>query len=281
MEELEENFDPLCYWEQRLQAHPDITGVGYLGRSPKFVEYQYRSRMYQVELILRYCGLSDLAGRAVLDIGSGTGIWLNFWHQHDASCVAGLDFAQPSVDRLRTQFPNDLIVQSDVSVVPLQLPDTMRFDVISAFDVLLHIVDPESFRHAIANLAYHCVPGGWLIISDPILHGMGYIPTRSYAVHNKVRSVAEYRDVLAEHGFIIDSIQPATVLLNNPLESPNRLIFMVHEAFWKTTKLWGRSNILMNHLVGPIVFKLDQLACRLCSDGNSPGSKIIIAHKRA
>jgi 2-polyprenyl-3-methyl-5-hydroxy-6-metoxy-1,4-benzoquinol methylase len=278
MEEREELFDPQRYWEQRLLAHPDITGVGYLGRSPKFVEYQYRSRMYQVELILRYYGLTDLAGRSVLDIGSGTGIWLNFWHQHGASCVAGLDFAQPSIDRLRTQFPNDLIVQSDVSVVPLPLPDTMHFDVVSAFDVLLHIVDPDSFRGAVANLAHYCKPGGWLITSDPILQGLGYIPTRSYAVHNKVRSVAEYRDVLAAHGFAIDSIRPATVLLNTPLEAPNRLAFTALAAYWKITELWGSSNILAQ-LVGPIVTKVDQLACRLCSDGHSPGSKIIIAHK--
>src|SRR6266849_3652130 len=123
MEEHVEQFNPHRYWEQRLQAHPDITGVGFLGRSPIFVEHQYRLRMYQVELILRHYGLTDLAGRSVLDIGSGTGIWLNFWHQHGASSVAGLDFAQPSIDRLRIQFPNDSIVQSDVSVVPLQMPD--------------------------------------------------------------------------------------------------------------------------------------------------------------
>lgn len=279
MIEHEELFDPRSYWEQRLKAHPDITGVGYLGLSPKFVEYQYRLRIYQVETILRHYGLTDLAGRSVLDIGSGTGIWLNFWHRHGASRVAGLDFAQPSIDKLKTQFPNDLIVQSDVSVAPLPLPDTMRFDVISAFDVLLHIVDPENFRCAIANMAYHCAPGGWLIISDPILQGLGYIPARAYAVHNKVRSVTEYRDVLELHGFAIDSIRPATVLLNTPLEAPNRLAFTALTVCWKATALWGSSNILAR-LVGPIASKIDQFICRLCSDGNSPGSKIIVAQKR-
>jgi len=135
VEEREEVFDPKRYWEQRSLAHPDITRVGYLGLSPKFVEYQYRSRMHQVELKLRYYGLAVLAVRSVLAFGSGIGIWLNFWHQHGASCVAGLGFT------------------------------------------------------ALA-------------------------------------------------------------------------------ACWKTTKLWGGSNILA-HLVGPIVTKVDQLACRLCSDGNS------------
>src|SRR5438067_6976982 len=94
MKEHEETFDPQHYWEQRLQAHPDITGVGYLGRSPRFVEQQYRSRMYQVELALRHYGLANLAEHSVLDIGAGTGIWLKFWHRHGGSFRAGLDFAQ-------------------------------------------------------------------------------------------------------------------------------------------------------------------------------------------
>ena len=278
MEEYEGTFDPRDYWERRLMAHPDIPGVGYLGRSLLFVEQQYRSRMRQVELALRSNGLTNLAERSVLDIGSGTGIWMNFWHQHGASRVAGLDCAQPSIDRLRTEYPDDLIVQCDVSVVPLPLPDTMRFDVISAFDVLLHIVDPEGLRRTIANLAYHCLPGGWLIISDPIVQGKGYVPVRSYAIHNKVRLLAEYREVLEEHGFIIESIRPATVLLNNPLEASNRMAFLALSAWWKATELWGHFNMLVN-LLGSSMIKADQVACRACSNVYSPCPKIILARK--
>jgi 2-polyprenyl-3-methyl-5-hydroxy-6-metoxy-1,4-benzoquinol methylase len=280
MEEPEETFNPRRYWEERLKAHPGIAGVGYLGRSPQFVEQQYRSRMRQVELALRHYGLTDMAGRSVLDIGAGTGIWLNFWHRHGAGCVAGLDFAQPSVDRLKEQFPGDLIVHADVSVAPLPLTDSMRFDVISAFDVLLHIVDPDDLRRAVANLAYHCAPGGWLIISDPIVQGRGYVPRRSYAIHNKVRTVAEYREVLAAHGFVIDSLWPTTVLLNNPLEAPNRLVFLALSTWWRATTYWGRSH-LFTKLIGPGAIKADQLACRLCTDGRrSPTAKLIFARKQ-
>lgn len=278
MVEHEEIFNPLQYWEQRLQEYPGIKGVGYTSRSPRFLEQQYRSRMHQVELALRRYGLADLAGRSVLDVGSGTGIWLNFWHQHRVSSMVGLDFARPSVDRLRTQFPDDMIVQADLSETPLPLPDAMRFDVISAFDVLLHIVDPNRLRSTVANLAYHCAPGGWLILSDAIVQGQGYVPSRSYAIWNKVRSVTEYRDVLTAHGFAIESIRPATVLLSSPLEAPNRLTFLVLSAWWKSTGLWGRSNMLSS-LIGPGAIRADQVACRHCSGGNSPTAKIIFARK--
>jgi 2-polyprenyl-3-methyl-5-hydroxy-6-metoxy-1,4-benzoquinol methylase len=279
MVEQEETFDPLCYWEKRLKEYPGIKGVGYTSRSPQFLEQQYHSRMHQVELALSHYGLTALKGYSVLDVGSGTGIWLDFWHRHGVNHVVGLDFAQPSVNRLRAQFPEDLIVQADLSEASLSLPDMMRFDVISAFDVLLHIVDSERFQHAIANLAKYCAEGGWLIISDAIVQDQGYVPTRSYAVWNKVRSVAEYRDVLSAHGFHIDSIRPATVLLSSPLEAPNRLAFLALSAWWKSTGLWGGSNMLSG-LIGPGAVKADQLACRLCANGKSPTAKIIFARKQ-
>lgn len=278
MVEHSETFDPLRYWEQHLQAYPGIKGVGYTSRSTKFLEQQYRSRMHQVELALRDYGLANLTGRSVLDIGSGTGIWLDFWHRHGIERAVGLDFAQPSVETLQARFPDDLIVQADVSKAPLPLPDTMRFDVISAFDVLLHIVDPDRLRSAIANLAHHCVPGGWLVISDAIVQGQGYVPKRTYALFNKVRPVGEYRDVLTANGFVIDLIRPATVLLGNPLEAPNHLAFLALSAWWKGTGLWGRSN-LISSLIGPGAVKADQIACRLFAGGIAPTAKIIFARK--
>src|SRR5260370_7186604 len=111
MEKREEVFNPQRYWEQRLLAHPDITGVGFLGLSPRFVEYQYRLRMYQVELILRHYGLTDLAGRSVLDIGSGTGIWFDFWHRHGASNLPGRGFRQPSTQKIKLHIPNHTYVR--------------------------------------------------------------------------------------------------------------------------------------------------------------------------
>jgi 2-polyprenyl-3-methyl-5-hydroxy-6-metoxy-1,4-benzoquinol methylase len=274
----EKKFDALGYWEQRLRVHPGISGVGYLGRSPQFIEQQYRSRKQRLRLALKAYGLADLAGRSVLDVGSGTGIWLDFWHQYGAEKVVGLDFAQASVDKLTVQFPDDLIVRADMSEKSLPLSDTMRFDVISAFDVLLHIVDPDGFRRAIANLARHCAPGGWLIISDPIIQGRGYVPPHNYAEYSIVRPLAEYRDILTANGFVIDSVQAATVLQSNPLEASNRLNFLVLSTWWKATGLWGRSGIL-SRLLGPMVMKGDQIACRRCRNGNAPGAKVIFARK--
>ncbi len=271
-------FDIRRYWEERLQAHPDITGVGYLGYKSQFVELYYRSRMRQVESALRRYALTELAGCSVLDVGSGTGIWLNFWHRHGVNHITALDFAEPSVDILKTQFPDDQIVQADVRVTPLPLPDTMRFDIISAFEVFLHVLDRDAFHCAIANLANHCNTGGWLIISDPIVQGDGYLPKPPQATYSTVRTLAEYRDVLAMNGFVIEAVQPATVLLCGPQEAPNRLTFRTFSMIWRVTSRLGHSSKL-TRLVGPIVMWADRLACHLFIYNNAPGSKIIFARK--
>lgn len=271
-------FDPRRYWEDRLQAHPDITGVGYLGRSPAFIEVQYRSRMRRIEKALRRHGLNDLTGRAVLDAGSGIGIWLDFWHRHHASTVAGLDFAEASVNRLRERFPGDVIVQADLTASALPLPPSARYDLISAFDVLLHIVTPEGFRQAIANLAQHCAPGGWLIISDPINSGTGYSPPYPPADYQRVRSLAEYCDALVACGFAIASIDPASVVLSTPTEGPNRFIFETHRLWWRASGLWANTNAL-SRLAGAPGLMLDQLACNLVAGERAPGAKLIFARK--
>lgn len=279
VEQRSTSFDSRRYWEERLLAHPDITGVGYLGRSPQFVTVQYRSRMQQLERALHEYQLSDLSGRAVLDVGSGTGIWLDFWRQRGTARLVGLDFARPSVDRLKKQFPDALIVQADLSVSPLPLPGESSYDIISAFDVLLHIVDPDGFRRALANLAQCCASEGWLIISDAIVQGNHYVPAR-HSTYDRVRSIADYAEALGANGFAIHAVRPATVLLSNPLEASSRLTFFLFLALWKVSGLWGHSNLL-SRLLGPALLAVERLACRLFSGNTTPGAKLIFARRLA
>jgi SAM-dependent methyltransferase len=269
-------FDPRRYWEDRLQAHPDITGVGYLGRSPAFIEVQYRSRMRRIEKALRRLGLSDLTGRAVLDAGSGIGIWLDFWHRHHATTVAGLDFAEASVNRLRERFPGDVIVQADLTASALPLPPSARYDLISAFDVLLHIVTPEGFVQAIANLASRSAPGGWLVVSDAIVAGTRYAPPYPPADYQRVRTLADYREALEANGFEIVSLDPATVFLSTPLEGSSRITFESLRFWWRASGAWANFN-LPSRVLGPPTIALDQMACNLMRGERAPGAKLLFA----
>jgi SAM-dependent methyltransferase len=274
-------FDAAVYWEQRLLSHPDVTGVGFLGRSSQMARLQYRQRISQLEAQLRRNGLARGAGYSVLDVGAGTGIWLDFWHRHGARQVAGLDFTQASVDMLKQRFPQDEVVRADLSVSPLPLAEDARFDIISAIDVLHHIVEPAGFRRAIANLARHSAPEGWLITSEPVVEGHGYVPPRRPLEHDTIRTLDEYRDVLEANGFVIHAIYPATILLNNPLEAPNRLMYRALSVWWtKVVRSWERSDLLVR-LGGPTLLWIDRILCRSCTGRTAPTAKFIFARKRS
>lgn len=274
------NFDAATYWEQRLRSHPDITGVGFLGRSKQFLELQYRQRIRQLKSKLRSNGLTNISGYSVLDAGAGIGIWMDFWHRYGANKVAGLDITQTSVDMLKIRFPEDQVVRADLSVSPLPINEDAHFDIISAIDVLHHIVDPAGFSRAIANLAQHSVPGGWLITSETIVEGRGYVRPKLHTEHDTVRTLDEYRNVLEANGFVIHSISPATVLFNNPIEAPNRLIYRALNAWWRVSKRWERSELLVR-LGGPLVLEIDRFLCRVCTGRTAPTTKLIFARKRS
>jgi SAM-dependent methyltransferase len=273
-------FNAQGYWEERLRAHPGVRGVGHLGLSLHATEQQYRRRMRQIDVGLRRHGLSDLRGRAVLDVGAGTGIWLEFWHRHRAGRVAGLDFTQVSVEQLMQRFPDDLIVRADLSVVPLPLPDDARFDVISAIDVLLHILDADGFERSIANLAHRCAPGGWVIAADPLISGRGYVPAAIYGTHNVVRTVDDYRQSLAAHGFVVRSVLPAMVLLNTPLEATSERAYKRLVRWWTLYQRLQRYRPLA-YPVELAAYAADHFACRTDGDGASPAEKIIFAQKQS
>jgi SAM-dependent methyltransferase len=276
-----ERFDIRRYWEQRLREHPDVTGVGGAGLPPRFGALMYRARMREMARSLRACGVQHLRGAAVLDVGSGTGIWLNFWRARGAHLTA-IDFAEASVVALRSAFPDAIIVQADISDERPPLPSGSSFDLISACEVFLHVLDAAGLEHALGHLASLCAPDGLLIISDPIVSGTGYTPVRSSARYLTVRSASDYCSALTRHGFTVQAIRPATILLNSPFEAPNEFMYMLLRRWWRlcvrSARWWAQSAILTK-LVGGALLRADQLACRIWTHGATPTSKFIIARR--
>jgi SAM-dependent methyltransferase len=269
------------FWEERYAAHPDITGAGAVGNRPHFVELMYAARMRQVERGLRSFGLSDLSSRRVLDVGSGTGAWLEFWRRHGVTHLAGMDFAAASASMLRQRFPDCVIAQGDVCEAPFDLPD-QACDMISSFEVFMHILDPLRFHRAIANLASYCAPGGWLLISDPIISGRHYVPATLTSDYVTYRSLGEYREALEVAGFRIREVRPATVLLNSPLEARSRRAFVAQSRWWR---LCRKTQALLDApwpiggLVWWAALQADAVACSFSRSGFSPTSKLLFAQK--
>ncbi len=199
------SYDPREFWERRLAQHFDLRGSGETGLSMAYNRACYTLRREVLERALRDAGI-DPAGRAVLDVGCGTGFFTAFYLERGAS-VTGLDIAPVAVERLTARHPQARFLLADVSDAAL----TGRFDVVNAFDVLYHITDDARWERAVRHLAAAVAQGGVLLATDT------FAALEDLAAHNRSRPLARYNSLLSGAGLNPGRIYPTHVLLNREL----------------------------------------------------------------
>ena len=105
-------FDNKEYWESRLREHYSLAGVGYLRLGRRYNEWMYRVRGAVFDRVVArigtgHAGTAPWHGTKVLDIGSGTGFYVDRWLRLGAD-VTGLDLTDVAVSELQryagTQF---------------------------------------------------------------------------------------------------------------------------------------------------------------------------------
>jgi SAM-dependent methyltransferase len=153
------------------------SGIIFLAERPRledmttFVDTEYEAGVYRDYVDARALKLATMRrrlpvirayarGSRLLDVGCGSGFFM------EAALEAGFDpagielssvaigLAQPSV-RAR-------ITQGDVN--SLLATDARQFDVVTAFDIIEHTLDPAAFLDDVARVL---APGGLLVVSTP------------------------------------------------------------------------------------------------------------------
>lgn len=203
------------YWEGRLRGNFSLSATGHSGFSLGYNRYMYKLKAKKLaQALLRYN--INVEGARVLDIGCGTGFFVEYYLNKGAGAVAGLDITDVSVELLSRKFPDCRFYSLDIS--KSRYPSADKFDIINVFDVLYHIVDDGYFRSAIKNMALCARPGAWLFITDSLRPELGE------AQHVRYRGLDNYKDILAEEGIDIVDIIPVLNLLGRSLKIPARLI---------------------------------------------------------
>jgi SAM-dependent methyltransferase len=210
------------FWERRLSRDYSLEGVGWAGMGEPFNAWMYRVRRHVFLRALRPL-LSEPAGLSALDVGAGTGFYVDRWHELGVSAVTGTDITETAVERLTARYPAETFLRVDIGAEdPPLAPGS--FDVASAMDVLFHIVDDTRFARAFANLARLLKPGGLLAFSDNFLH----TPEQRVS-HQSSRSLADVEAVVRAAGFDVLDRVPMFALLNTPLDSSSRTL----HASWR------------------------------------------------
>ncbi len=168
-------LEPDEYWEARLRERPGLDGVGVSGLGPGFNRWAYRIRAINFERALRGCLQAGAPGR-VLDIGSGTGFWIDRWERIGAREVVASDLTEVVVDRLAAKRPGldvrRLDIGSEGALAAAGL-EPGSFDCVSAIDVLFHLLSGSAYRTAFANVAALLREGGMFVFSEDMARGSG------------------------------------------------------------------------------------------------------------
>jgi 2-polyprenyl-3-methyl-5-hydroxy-6-metoxy-1,4-benzoquinol methylase len=268
-------FDNKRYWETRLREHYSLAGVGYLRLGRRYNEWMYRVRGHVFERVVgRLAKSEERSGWRVLDVGAGTGFYVDRWLRMGAE-VTGLDLTEVAVRELSRCFPTANFVQADIGRPlggrPLgeRLLSPGSFDAVSAFDVLFHIVDDAAYARAFHNIAALLRPGGWLLWSDNFLRH----PTERVA-HQVSRSLGESTAAAGAAGFEVIERVPMFVLMNFPADTTSRL------ARWAWTAMVAPAALAepIGWAVGALLYPLEKALVERMKE--SPSTEIMICRKR-
>ena len=273
-------YIPEEYWERRLAGNFTLGGVGNLSFGTEYNKWLYRARIRTLKRLLNKNKI-DLRGKRLLEIGSGTGFYIDYWKRWGISDLTGIDITQKSVKELSKKYPELRFIKEDIASKVLSFEG--KFDIITIFDVLFHIVDEEKFNQVIKNLKKFSHQGTLIFITDCFLSNDFYFKQS----HVKIRSLNRYLEALKINEIKVIEIRPTFYFMSNPIDRyPIKNIFMrkiifynwlfISKAIWLFNKL-GCLGKMINFIIGASLYYLDGIILKYRKEG--PSDKLMLAEK--
>lgn len=255
------DFDAQAYWEERHSKNLGPETVGYAGLGVPYNEWMYKIRRAVTTEKIRAAGI-NVAKSSILDIGSGTGFYLELWNELGAGKVMGSDISKFAVEALNKKFPQSEICLLNISE---EIPEKLRgrFQIVSVFDVFYHIVDDELYARAFNNIRALLVDRGYFIFTENCMKSQSEVGR-----HQSSRTEVEIRAHLNRNGFEVLLRAPVFYLMNRPVRYSNPLLHLVWFIVWAVTHRFRRYPSICN-LFGAAMYLLERACLRVVSDGPS------------
>lgn len=259
-------FESKVYWENRLKGSFSLRGVGINRFGEQYNRWLYRVRRYVFEHRLGTID-HDLENATILDVGCGTGFYIARWEQAGAKKIVGVDITRTAVAGVQSLYPQHSFYQIDITsnIRPIK---TYSFDIVSAFDVLFHIVEQGRYEHAIRNIYSLLKPGGTFVFSENFLHRETFV-----SAHQVCRKLDYIERLLLAAGFHIVERLPMFYLMNTPLDTTNSFV----KAWWKVYARIIRTTELAGLLAGALLYPIEICLTSLAVE--SPTTEIMICKK--
>jgi SAM-dependent methyltransferase len=259
-------FDPKEYWERRLSSNYGLHGVGFLALGKNYNNWLYKVKGHIFSKLAKRI-LLKVDEFSVLDVGSGTGFYIERMIHDGFKKITGSDLTEVAVTCLKERFPSIPFVRLDIGNDAIDF-EGRKFDMITAFDVLFHIVDDERFINALRNIHSLLNPGGIFVFSDNFLHGE--IKRAEYQV---CRPLAYIEESLDSVGFQVLKRTPMFVLMNVPIDSTS----VWRWELWNIISLFVRKDEFLGLLIGALLYPIEILLTAMKKEG--PSTEIMLCRK--
>lgn len=263
-------YDPDTYWERLLSEDFSLTGVGYQGLGKNYNMWLYRARTRIMEWFLGKYPL-DLDSLRILDIGCGTGFYVEFWRRKGARYVTGVDLTRKSVTELSRKYREYNFYQKDIGERRIELGGP--FDLITAFDVLFHIVSEDRFENAIRNMSLLAQQGSLVLISDNFVG-----KARPAGLTQAHRTRDRFMQVLGENGIEILELRPIFYLMNGPIDISNDAILEKYSRMWGVIMSLTKRSERFGAMMGRLLYAVDGVLIRLLRD--SITTELLVGRKK-
>lgn len=260
-------FDSRSYWDKRLKRNWTLHGVGMLRLAHNYNIWLYHVRNRVFRRNVRAARI-DVPRADVLDIGPGTGFYVERWRSMGARSVSGVDIADSAVTQLREKFPDVTFERADISDGTPFADGT--FGAVSAFDVLFHIVDDDRYEAALAEVARVLAPDGRFVFSE------NFAPKRREGrKHYVSRSREEIEQLLHNAGLEIVRRKPMFVLMSPPVASDSKFLW----SMWSKVVAPQAQRELRGKWVGAAQYPFEVVLTKILR--RSPVMEILVCRKRA
>lgn len=202
------------YWDKRLSDHDGMQATGAFHLPESWQKWMYKGTERAIRRLFKQADFT-VRDQAVLDFGCGFGYFENFWEASGAKRADGVDISSVSIEKLQRLYPHRKYVCANLAESPAALQAFAPPDLVTAINVVFHIVTDEVL---VANLDALCSilpPGGGFLFND-------VVADKPDAPHVKHRSLDWWREKLSGLGLDLIASVPVFIVHNKVIRGVHR-----------------------------------------------------------
>lgn len=199
------HYRPKTFWNELLSNSFDLRGVGHfrLSNEENLKMYQEKEKIIRDELPKNNIIING--NSSILEIGCGTGYWIELLRSFGVKNYTGNDIADVSISTLKQKFPEYNFLLGDISEIPLP---GKAFDLAMMIDVTQHITDDGKFNKGLNNVWQSLKPGSYFLVTM-------WDPDKNVYLANKLRlnriekprGIECYKKIIGDEGLILSNVE--------------------------------------------------------------------------